>query len=108
MKKRNSFAGRLIAITVIIITALFVYLFTLNEIKALKKEKDLLENKLSERVNKLEAKLVEVQKLSSEDRISHLAKTELGLVHSSKPFEKIYIDKNEVEQIKKIVNGKYE
>jgi hypothetical protein len=50
---------------------------------------------------------VEVQRLSSETRIVKMAK-EMGLVRSTKQYEIIYIDNDQIIQVNRIVNSKYE
>ncbi len=105
---KNSFVYYLIFSFVLIVLSLFVYVFSLNEIKRLRREKDILLDKLSQKHNLLEAKMVEVQKLSSEDRIVKLAKERFGLVRSNKTFEKLYVNNEHLEQIIIIVNSRYE
>jgi hypothetical protein len=49
-----------------------------------------------------------VQKLTTEDRIVEIAKTKLGLVRVDHRIENISIDQIQIDQIKQIVDSKYE
>ncbi len=106
-RKKNSFLSVLMLTLLVLVVSIFVYLFSLNEIKAMNKKKTQLIEKLTERTNKLETRIVEVQRLSSENRIVNLAK-DLGLIRSTKQYEIIYIDSDQINQVNRIVNSKYE
>ena len=67
-RKKNSFLSVLMLTLLVLVVSIFVYLFSLNEIKAMNKKKTQLIEKLTERTNKLETRIVEVQRLSSENR----------------------------------------
>jgi len=108
MKKKNSFLPMLLMTLIVLIISIFVYLFSVNEIKAMNKEKNTLVEKLTERTNKLETRTVEVQKLSFESRIVKIAKEKLGLIRSTKQYRIIYIDNDQINQVNRIVNSKYE
>ncbi len=107
-KKSNSFVSELLFFLIVFVGTLFVYLFTLNEIRTLSKSKDGLENLLSQKLNDTEQLIVSVQQLSSEDRIVRMASEELGLVRSPKEYDKLYIDENQIKRVEKIVTSKYE
>ncbi|MBU0559073.1 MAG: hypothetical protein KJ799_06330 [Bacteroidetes bacterium] len=106
--KKNSFLPNLIAGSAIIFFALLIYLLSLTEIKSLNKEKDLLEAKRAGQMNEVEMKLVEIQKLSAEDRIVTYAKENLGLIKSEKSFDVITIELSKIEKVERIINSKYE
>lgn len=106
-RKKNTFLSMLMFTLMVLIVSIFVYLFTINEIKAMNKKKNLLIEQLTDRTNKVETRLVEVQRLSSENRIVKMAK-EMGLIRSTKQYEIIYIDSDQITQVKRIVNSKYE
>lgn len=107
-KKNNSFVSELLFFLIVFVGALFIYLFTLNEIRILSKSKDGLENLLSQKINDTEQLIVSVQRLSSEDRIVKIASDSLGLVRSNKVYEKLYIDENQIKRVERIVTSKYE
>ena len=108
MKKKNSFIAMLLSTLIVLIFSIFIYLFSVNEIKAMNKEKNSLVEKLTERTNRLGSRIVEVQKLSSEIRIVKIAKEKLGLIRSTKKYEIIKIDNDQIDQVNRIVNSKYE
>ena len=108
MKRKNSFSKHLIIIAGLTAFFLFSYIYILEEVKANSRMKIRKEEELIGKKDKLEAKLVEVQQLSSEERIVKIAEESLGLIRSLKPFEIISINENQVKQIKKIVDKKYE
>ena len=107
-KKNNSFVSELLFFLIVFVGALFIYLFTLNEIRSLTKSKDALEELLTQKTNDAEQLIVSVQQLSSEDRIVRLAMDSLGLVRSPKNYEILYIDENQVKRVERIVKSKYE
>ncbi len=86
----------------------FLYLILQTEIKFLYKELDKKEIELEILQSKLETQLVEVQKLTAEDRIIEIAKGRLGLVRINKSVENIYLSNLKINQIKRIVDSKYE
>ncbi len=88
--------------------ALFSYVFLVEQIKTLKKEKVNKEDFLLERNNKLSASLVEVQKLSSKERIAKIAEERLGLVNPSGPFEVLRVNKESIEKLNDAVRGNNE
>lgn len=90
------------------VTLIFGFLFLQTEIKFLYKEIYQKEKHLEIVQNQLETKLVEVQKLSTEGRIVEIAKTRLGMVRINNTVENIFVSQLRIEQIKKIVDSKYE
>jgi len=91
-----------------IVIVIFGYLFLQTEIKFLEKEIYQKEKKLEIVQNQLETKLVNVQKLSAEDRIVELAKLKYGMVRINNIVENITVTQLKIDQITKIVDSKYE
>ena len=110
MSKNNNSSFLKIFVTVVIpvAAALFVYVLVTQEIKTLNKERIQKEELLLEKINKVNQKIVAIQQLSSEARITSIAKESLGLIRKGEEFDRIAIDKYKAEQIEKIVNEKYE
>ena len=97
--------------TVSVVSAMvfiFSYMLLLSENKALAKLKLEKQNLLSQKQSDLNQVLVELQKLSSEDRIVSYAADELDLVRQIKKVDVIPINKKQVIQINKLVKRKYE
>ena len=86
---------------------LFTYLFTLNEIKELNAEKNIHLEELREKENKLEIKKVAYQKLTSEDEVVRKAKEKFELIRIDH-LDKISINKNKIENLKKYIAKKYD
>ncbi len=89
--------------------------FALVSIVILRKEIKLIEKQIIDERKTLNAKNeiikeldVEVQGLTSEERIVKYAEEKLGLVRSQTEMKTIYVDKKQIEQIEKIVNSIYE
>ncbi|MFC2134517.1 hypothetical protein ACFLTH_07865 [Bacteroidota bacterium] len=108
MKSKNSFSKHLIVIAGLTAFSLFSYIYILEEVKAHSRIRIRKEEELVGKRDKLEAKLVEVQQLSSEERIVKIAEDSLGLIRSLKPFEVISVNESQVKQIKEIVDKNYE
>ena len=90
------------------VIVIFVFLFLQTEIKFLEKKNYQNGKRLEIVQNQLESKLVAVQKLSSEGRIVEIAKSKLGMVRINTKVEYISINQLKIDQIKKIVDSKYE
>ena len=63
---------------------------------------------LNERINRVEMKMVDVQKLMSEDRIVKFAQDSLRFMRPVDNLETITISKEQVNQILKTINEKYD
>jgi len=107
-KKTKSFVRILFYSISLFIPSLFIYVFGMTEIRSLNKDMAQIEDELSSLQNILEQKIVEVQKLSSEERIVKIAEEKLGLVRENKPLDNLFVSKNKIRQIEKIVNSKYD
>ena len=90
------------------VAVVFIYLILQTEIKFLYKEIDQKEKELEILQSRLETELVEVQKLTAENRIVGIAKDRLGMVRINNSVENIYLSKLKINQIKRIVDSKYE
>lgn len=97
-----------IVIVVAVALLLFTYVVTLTEIKRINKEKIYKQQVLNERKNRIEAKVVEIQKLTSEDRIVKFAQDSLGMVRPNDNLDAIQVSKEQIKQIEKLVSDKYD
>jgi len=86
---------------------LFTYLFTLQEIKELNALKNQSLEELREKENKLEARKVAYQKLTSEDEVVRNAKDKFGLIRIDH-LDRISINKNRINNLKKFIAKKYD
>lgn len=107
-KSKSPFIKIFIIVSIPVALSIFIYVLVLQEIKSLNKEKIQKEELLLEKINKANQKIVSVQQLSAEARITSFAKDSLGLIRKGEEFERIRVDKYKAEQIEKIVNEKYE
>ncbi len=104
----NSIFREFLLAVFLVIAALIGHLFLTSKIKVLNKQAEILNAELARKQDVLDAKIVLQQKLSSEERIVKIAREKLGLVRSSKMFEKIWVNENRIKRLEKIVNSKYE
>ncbi len=97
-------------IVIVFITAclLFIHVATVSEIKNMKKEKINKIEQLNEKLNRIEMKIVERQKLIAEDRIVSIAKDSLGLILPMENLETIRVSKELIKRIEKLVKEKYD
>lgn len=110
-KKKNSrvsVAGIFKFFLLPVVAVLFSFLFLKAEIKFLNKEIYNNEKKIEVLQNQLEEKLVDVQKLSAEERIVKIAKQKLSMVRINNSVENIFVSKLKIIQIQKIVDSKYD
>lgn len=87
---------------------LFSYVVLLSEIKRMNRDKITKQEALNERINRVEMKMVDVQKLMSEDRIVRFAQDSLRFIRPVDNLETITISKEQVNQILKMINEKYD
>ena len=97
-----------VPITISIAVALFIYVAVITEIKNMNKDRLNKIEKLNEEHNRVEAKMVEIQKLTAEDRIVKIAQDSLGLIRPKENLETIQVSKEQIKQIEKLVNEKYD
>jgi len=105
--KGSSLRNFIVAIVAVSL-AMFTYVVTLTEIKRINKEKIYKQQVLNERRNRIEAKAVEIQKLTSEDRIVKFAQDSLGMIRPGGNLDAIQVSKEQIKQIEKLVNDKYD
>jgi hypothetical protein len=79
-----------------------------SEIKRNTREKIFKQDSLNVKLNRIEAKQVKIQELTSLDRIVRFAADSLGLIRPEKNLEIIQVSKNQIGQIEKILKEKYE
>ena len=107
-KEKGSVANFIFYFVLPTVVVVFLFLILQTEIKFLYKEIDKKEKELDFLQGKIETELVEVQKLSAEDRIVEIAKDRLGMVRIKSAVENIFVSKLKINQIKRIVDSKYE
>jgi cell division protein FtsL len=87
---------------------LLSYVVIGTEIRRITGEKIMKHNILNERQNRIDTKLVEIQKLTAEDRIVRMAQDSLGLIRPEENLEIIPVSKDQIVQIEKLLKIKYE
>lgn len=99
-----------IFIVLIVLAALtvFIYVAIVNEIKNLNKEKLNKSEILISKQNRIESLNVEIQKLTSEDRIVKYAIDSLKMNRPKEILESIIVSKEQINQIKKLLKEKYD
>ncbi len=107
-KSNSSTADFVLLFLLPIVVVIFISLFLKAEIKTLQKEIYQKEKKVEIMQNQLEARMVDVQKLSAESRIVEIAKSKLGMVRINGSIQNIFVSKLKIDQIKRIVDSKYE
>ena len=108
MNVKGTKLSRFIFVVVTFAFFLFSYVVLLSEIKRMNREKISKQEALNERINRVEVKMVEIQKLTSENRIVKFAQDSLALFRPSENLETITISKEQIDQIQKIINEKYD
>lgn len=107
-KKKTSFVKNLVFGTLAAAIILSLYVFIHEENRVMLKDKIAREELLHQKRNKLKEKQVEVQKLTSEERIIKLASEKLGMTRTHEVVDTLFINKDLVNQTEKIIAGKYE
>lgn len=105
---KKSFSKYFVISVAFSLVFIFSYMFLLSENKRFAKAKLEKQNILSQKQSDLNDVLVELQKLSSEDRIVQYATEQLGLIRQIKKIDVIPINKKQIIQINKLVKRKYE
>lgn len=108
MNVKGTKLSKFIFIVVAFAFVLFAYVVLLSEIKRMNRAKISKQEALNERINRVEVKMVEIQKLTSENRIVRLAQDSLGLIRPDENLETITISKDQINQINKLINDKYD
>ncbi|MGK9368137.1 septum formation initiator family protein [Melioribacter sp. Ez-97] len=99
---------RFIFIVFVFAFLIFLHVATVNEIKNMTREKITKTELLNEKLNRIEMNTVEIQKLSSEERIVKIAKDTLGMLSPIENLNTIRVDKYQIEQLEKILQEKYD
>jgi hypothetical protein len=98
----------IIAVIIFVTLVIFIYVAVLNEIKAKYGDRLKKIELLSEKQNRMEAAFVEIQKLTAEDRIVKFAIDSLKMIRPKENLETISISSEQINQLEKILNRKYE
>lgn len=107
MKKGSSLKSFIVIITAVAIL-LFTYVASVTEIKRMNRQKISKQDSLNVKLNLVEGKMVEIQKWTAEDRIVVYAQDSIGLIRPSDNLETISVSKDQVKQIEKLLNQKYD
>lgn len=105
---KGSSLKNFIVIVAAVSMVLLSYVVVRSEIKRLTREKIMKHDMFNGRLNRIEAKLVEIQKLTSEERIVKMAQDSLGLFRPEENLEIIPVSKDQILQIEKVLKTKYE
>ena len=105
---KGSSLKNFIVIVASISLVLLSYVVFRSEIKRITREKIMKHDMLNERLNRIEAKLVEIQKLTAEERIVKMAQDSLGLIRPEENLEIIPVSKDQIVQMEKLLKVKYE
>lgn len=106
-KKNSSFLKNITILLITVTPLLFTYLFTLQGVREMNAQKNKKLEALKEKENKLEIRKVEYQKLTSEDEIVGRAKNKFNLERIDH-LDKISVNKNKIENLKKFIAKKYD
>ncbi|TSA27647.1 MAG: hypothetical protein D4R68_05170 [Ignavibacteriales bacterium] len=107
MKKGSSLKSFIEIITAVAIL-LFTYVASVTEIKRMNRQKISKQDSLNVKLNLVEGKMVEIQKWTAEDRIVVYAQDSIGLIRPSDNLETISVSKDQIKQIEKLLNQKYD
>jgi len=106
---KNIGFAKIIFFTIVIAVLFFIKVFVANEIQNLSRDKKNLADSLNAVNGKIKTLTFnEFQKLTAKERIVAYAQDSLKMVRADKPYKVLNIDKNYLNQIKSIVNSKYE
>ena len=87
---------------------MFVHVILITEIKRINSNKITKREILNGKLNLEKAKFVDVQMLTSEERIVKFAQDSLSMIRPTENLEIIAVPKNQIQQIEKLVNEKYD
>ena len=107
MKKGSSLKSFIVIITAVAIL-LFTYVATVTEIKRMNRLKISKQDSLNVKFNLVESKMVEIQKWTAEERIVVYARDSIGLIRPNDNLETIAVSKDQIKQIEKLLNQKYD
>lgn len=98
----------IVAIVATVALILLSYVVVRSEIKRITRDRITKQEMLNERLNRIETMMVEIQKLTAEDRIVKIAADSLGLIRPVENLELISVSKDQIKQIEKLLNEKYD
>ncbi len=104
----NKFLVKLIIIVLVIVVSFSAYVVSSTEVKKLVRKKVLLEDSLKLMNEKINDKIIQIQKLSAEDRISKLAVDSLYLEYNYEGVGELQISKDKIMSLEKRLNKIYE
>ena len=99
MKKGSSLKGFIVIVSIVAIL-LFTYVASVTEIKRMNRLKISKQDSLNVKLNLAEGKMVEIQQWTAEDSI--------GLIRPSDNLETISVSKDQIKQVEKLLNQKYD
>lgn len=105
---KGSSLKNFIVIVATVALILLSYVVVRSEIKRIARDKITKQEMLNERLNRIETMMVEIQKLTAEDRIVKIAVDSLGLIRPVENLELISVSKDQIKQIEKLLNEKYD
>jgi len=107
MKQGSSLKKFIMSVTVIAII-MFAHVILITEIKRINSNKITKREILNGKLNLEKARFVVVQMLSSEERVVKFAQDSLSMIRPMGKIEIIIVPKDQVNQIVKLVNEKYD
>jgi hypothetical protein len=105
---KNKFLIQLVVGFVFFAVILSIYIVSSLEIRKLTQQQVIMEDSLKLVSEKMNEKLIELQKLSSENRIVKIAIDSLKLEYNNEGLIEINISKNKVKSLEKRINSIYE
>jgi len=107
MKQGSSLRKFIMGVTLVSMV-MFVHVILITEIKRINSNKITKREILNGKLNLEKAKFVDVQMLTSEERIVKFAQDYLSMIRPTENLEIIAVPKDQIQQIEKLVNEKYD
>jgi hypothetical protein len=107
MKQGSSLKKFIIGVAIVSIV-MFIHVILITEIKRINSNKITKREILNGKLNLEKAKFVDVQMLTSEERIVKFAQDSLSMIRPTENLEIIAVPKDQIQQIEKLVNEKYD
>jgi hypothetical protein len=107
MKQGSSLKKFILGVAVISLM-MFAHVILITEIKRINSEKIKKLEILNGKLNVEKAKFVDVQMLTSEEKIVKFAQDSLAMIRQKENLEIIVVPKDQINQIEKLVNEKYD
>lgn len=104
----NKFLSNLIIVILVIVVSFSAYIVSSTEVKKLARKKVLLEDSLKLINEKINDRIIQIQKLSSEERISRIAVDSLKLEYNYEGVSEISISQEKIKSYEKRINKIYE